>query len=44
MTVSYRDTGEIRIYALFCGGDKMDMAVFDPFDTYPSSIAARQPE
>ncbi|MCP1848142.1 MULTISPECIES: N-acyl homoserine lactonase family protein [unclassified Bradyrhizobium] len=32
MTVSYCETGEIRIYALFCGGDKMDMAVFDPFD------------
>lgn len=33
MAVAYRDTGEIRIYALFCGGDKMDMAIFDPFDT-----------
>ncbi|MBN9073407.1 MAG: N-acyl homoserine lactonase family protein [Rhizobiales bacterium] len=32
MSVSYRDTGEIRIYALFCGGDRMDMAIFDPFD------------
>jgi glyoxylase-like metal-dependent hydrolase (beta-lactamase superfamily II) len=30
--VSFKDTGEIRIYALFCGGDMMDMAVFDPFD------------
>lgn len=32
MTVSYRDTGEVRIYAMFCGGDVMDMAIFDPFD------------
>lgn len=31
-SVAYKNTGEIRIYALFCGGDMMDMAVFDPFD------------
>ncbi len=30
--VSYDHTGEMRVYALFCGGDFMDMAVFDPFD------------
>lgn len=30
--VSYKTTGEVRVYALFCGGDMMDMALFDPFD------------
>lgn len=30
--VSYANTGEIRVYALFCGGDYMDMALVDPFD------------
>lgn len=30
--VSYSNTGEMRVYALFCGGDYMDMSVFDPFD------------
>lgn len=30
--VNYAHTKEMRVYALFCGGDFMDMAVFDPFD------------
>lgn len=30
--VSFQNTGEMRVYALFCGGDYMDMSVFDPFD------------
>ena len=29
---SYKDVGEMRIYPLFCGGDTMDWALFDPFD------------
>lgn len=29
---TFKDTGEMRAYPLFCGGDMMDMAVFDPFD------------
>jgi len=29
---TYKDTGEMRAYPLFCGGDMMDMSVFDPFD------------
>jgi N-acyl homoserine lactone hydrolase len=30
--VSFKNTGEMRVYVLFCGGDYMDMSVFDPFD------------
>lgn len=29
---SYKDVGEMRIYPLFCGGDKNDWALFDPYD------------